>query len=154
MAIKKARRLLAIEFLDNDLKELRLANYLKSTNNAKGKLLITAQAHLYSIALSEDPSSSDEDIEIAMLESLRLLWGQMNYIVDYHRIKRKIQITPQSLMRFGLETVARENVVTSQLQSLLPMMLPGGGSNTSDDDDDDDTLKDFCGDSDSLNLDL
>lgn len=152
MAIKKARRLLAIEFLDNDLKEMRLANYLKSTNNAKGKLLTTAQAHLYSIALSEDPSSSDEDIEIAMLESLRSLWAQMNYIVDYHRIKRKIQITPQSLMRFGLGKAARESVVNPQLQSLMPMMLPEEESNASDDDED--TLKDFCGDSDSLHLDL
>lgn len=153
MAIKKAKRLLAIEFLDNDPKEQRLANYLKSTHNAKRKVLTTAQAHLYSIALSEDPSSSDEDIEIAMLESLRLLWGQMNYIVDYHRIKRKIQITPQSLMRFGLGTAARESIVNPpQLQSLMPMMLPEQESNASNDDDD--TLKDFCGDSDSLNLDL
>ena len=153
MVIKKARRLLAIEFLDNDIKELRLANYLKSTNNAKGKLLTTAQAHLYSIALSEDPSSSDEDIEIAMLESLRLLLGQMNYIVDYHRIKQKIQITPQSLMRFGLGTAARESIVNpSQPQSLFPMMLPEQESSASNDDDD--ILKDFCSDSDSVSLDF
>ena len=57
------------------------------------------------------------------------------------------------MVTFGLGTAARESRVNPpQLQSLMPMMLPEQESNASNDDDD--TLKDFCGDSDSLNLDL
>jgi hypothetical protein len=77
----------------------------------------------------------------------------MNYIVDYHRIKRKIQIPPQSLMRFGLGPIALESIESApQPQRLVPMMPPEQESNVANDGDD--TLKDFCGDSDSLNLDL
>jgi hypothetical protein len=165
MAIGKAKRLLVLEFLDNDPKELTLANYLKSIYNAKGKVLTATQAHLYSVALSEDPNSSDEEIELAILESLQSLWGQMNYIVDYHRIKRKIQLTPQSLMRFGLGPIALESIVNPpQPQPLVPTRLPepefvamveaGKNRQSTSNASDEDILKDFCGDSDSLNLDL
>jgi hypothetical protein len=173
MTIKKIKKLLTIDLLDNDPDELLLANYLKSNKNVKGQLLAAAKAHFRANALSEDPNNTDEDVELAILESLQTLWCQMNYIVDYHRIKRKIHLTPQSLMRFGLGTVTFERMVTPpQPRSLVPTLLPTqdsvvmvkagknrqSASNSSDYDDDDgadaDILKDFCGDSDSLNLDL
>ncbi len=149
MAIKKAKRLLTVEFLDSDPIERRLSNYLKSTNNAKAKVVTTAQAHLDSIALSEDPSISDEDVELAALDSIQSLWSQMNYIVDYHRIKRKIQLTPESLKRFGLGPIVLESMaspVPSQLSvptrrstaSVEADENRESASNTIDDDDDDD----------------
>ncbi len=167
MTDKKLNPAFTVKFLDTDSDQVILADYLKSTNDAKGQVLTATKAHFYAVALSEDPNSSDEDIELAILESLQSLWGQMNYIVDYHRIKRKIQLTPQSLMRFGLGPIVLESVVSyPQRQPLVPTMIPVQDSvaivetgknrqsmdNTSDDDDD--ILKDFCGDSDSLSLDL
>jgi hypothetical protein len=123
MVTKKAKRLLGVEFLDNDPDELILANYLKSKKDVKGQVLNATKAHLYAIALSEDPNSADEDVELAILESLQSLWGQMNYIVDYHRIRRKIHLTPQSLMRFGLGSTAPEGVVAHlQAQPLVRKM--------------------------------
>ena len=156
MTDKKLNPVFTVKFLDTDSDQIILADYLKSTNDAKGQVLTATKAHFYAVALSEDPNSSDEDIELAILESLQSLWGQMNYIVDYHRIKRKIQLSPQSLMRFGLGPIALESVVNPpQPQPSMPKMIQiGHESNASDDDADDDTLKDFCGDSDSLNLDL
>ena len=170
MTDKKLNPVFTVKFLDTDSDQIILADYLKSTNDAKGQVLTATKAHFYAIALSEDPNSSDEDIELAILESLQLLWGQMNYIVDYHRIKRKIQLTPQSLMRFGLATTAQDRVVSppQPQSSSVPTMLPeretianvAAGkarqrmNDASTAEDDDDTLKDFCGDSDCLNLDL
>jgi hypothetical protein len=156
MTDKKLNPVFTVKFLDTDSDQIILADYLKSTNDAKGQVLTATKAHFYAVALSEDPNSSDEDIELAILESLQSLWGQMNYIVDYHRIKRKIQLSPQSLMRFGLGPIALESVVNPpQPQPSMPKMIQiEHESNASDDDADDDTLKDFCGDSDSLNLDL
>ena len=154
MTDKKLNPVFTVKFLDTDSDQVILADYLKSTNDAKGQVLTATKAHFYAVALSEDPNSSDEDIELAILESLQSLWGQMNYIVNYHRIKRKIQLTPQSLMRFGLTMTAPESIVNPpQPQPLIPKMRPPEQeSNASNDDDD--ILKDFCGDSDSLNLDL
>jgi hypothetical protein len=170
MTDKKLNPVFTVKFLDTDSDQVILADYLKSTNDAKGQVLTATKAHFYAIALSEDPNSSDEEIELAILESLQLLWGQMNYIVDYHRIKRKIQLSPQSLMRFGLGQIALESIESPpQPQPLVPMMPPEqeesvaiveagkdrqSTSNASNEEDDDDILKDFCGDSDSLNLDL
>lgn len=167
MTDKKLNPVFTVKFLDTHSDQVILADYLKSIHDAKGKVLTAAKGYLYSIALSEDPNSSDEDLELAILESLQSLWGQMNYIVDYHRIKRKIQLAPQSLMRFGLATTAPEYVVSppQPQSSSVPTMLPEGeivatvaaakGMNdASTAEDDDDTLKDFCGDSDSLNLNL
>jgi hypothetical protein len=153
MTDKKLNPVFTVKFLDTDPDEVILADYLKSTSDAKGKVLTAIKAHFYAVALSEDPNSSDEDIELAILDSLQSLWGQMNYIVDYHRIKRKIQIPPQSLMRFGLGPIALDSIESApQPQRLVPMMPPEQESNVANDGDD--TLKDFCGDSDSLNLDL
>ncbi len=167
MTDKKLNPVFTVKFLDTHSDQVILADYLKSTNDAKGQVLTATKAHFYPVALSEDPNSSDEDIELAILESLQLLWGQMNYIVDYHRIKRKIQLTPQSLRRFGLGTTAPESIISPpQPQLLGPKLLPEqevaarieadqnqqSPSNVSNSDDD--ILKDFCGDSDSLSLDL
>jgi hypothetical protein len=170
MTDKKLNLVFTVKFLDTHSDRVVLADYLKSIHDAKGKVLTAAKGYLYSIALSEDPNSSDEDLELAILESLQSLWSQMNYIVDYHRIKRKIQLAPQSLVRFGLATTAPERMVSppQPQSSSVPTMLPereivatvAAGkarqsmNDASNAEDDDDTLKDFCSDSDSLNLNL
>ena len=165
MTDKKLNPVLTVKFLDTDSDQIILADYLKSTNDAKGHVLTAIKAHFYAIALSEDPNSSDEDIELAILESLQSLWGQMNYIVDYHRIKRKIQLTPQSLMRFGLEQIALESRVSPPQPQSSVSTMPSeqksvarievakdrqGTSNASNDDDD--IPEDFSNDPDSLTL--
>jgi hypothetical protein len=166
MTDKKLNPVFTVKFLDTDPDQIILADYLKSTNDAKGHVLTATKAHFYAIALSEDPNSSDEDIELAILESLQLLWGQMNYIVDYHRIKRKIQLSPQSLMRFGLGTTAQGSVGNPPQSPSVPTMIPEqeldtrieagkdrhNTSNASSDDED--ILKDFCSGADSLDLNL
>jgi DNA polymerase III psi subunit len=162
MTIKKAKKLLTIDLLDNDPDELLLANYLKSNKNVKGQLLAAAKAHFRAIAVSEDPNNADEDVELAILESLQLLWGQMNYIVDYHRIKRKIHLTAQSLMRFGLGTTAFESIVNSpqpRTQPLSRMRVihePEGDEDkdeeSSSNKSDDDIPENLSDDRDSFNL--
>ncbi len=165
MTDKKLNPVLTVKFLDTDSDQIILADYLKSTNDAKGQVLTATKAHFYAVALSEDPNSSDEDIELAILESLQSLWGQMNYIVDYHRIKRKIQLTPQSLMRFGLGQIALESIVSPpQPQSSVSTMPPEQESvarievgkdrqSTSNASTDDDRIpEDFSNDPDSLTL--
>ncbi|AFY92902.1 hypothetical protein [Chamaesiphon minutus] len=160
MTIKKIKKLLTIDLLDNDPDELLLANYLKSNKNVKGQLLAAAKAHFRANALSEDPNNTDEDVELAILEALQSLWRQMNYIVDYHRIKRKIHLTPQSLMRFGLGTMTFESIVsppqprTQPLSRMRVIHEPEGNEdeeisrNTSKDD----IPEDFSDDPDSLPL--
>jgi hypothetical protein len=165
MTDKKLNPVFTVKFLDTDSDQIILADYLKSTNDAKGQVLTATKAHFYAIALSEDPNSSDEDLELAILESLQSLWGQMNYIVDYHRIKRKIQLTPQSLMRFGLGATAPGSVVNPpQSRSSVPTIIPEQELNTrievgkdrhntsNASNDGDDIPDDFSDDPDSLTL--
>lgn len=141
MTIKRVKKLLTIDLLDNDPDELLLANYLKLNKNVKGQLLAAAKAYFRANALSEDPDNADEDVELAILEALKSLWGQMNYIVDYHRIKRKIHLTPQSLMRFGLGTIAFESIVsppqprTQPLSRMRVIHEPEGDEDENEDED-------------------
>jgi hypothetical protein len=142
MTIKKAKRLITIDLLDNDPDELLLANYLKSNKNVKGQLLEAAKAHFRANALSEDPNNTDEDVELAILEALQSLWRQMNYIVDHHRIKRKIHLTSQSLMRFGLGTMTFERIVSPPQPKTQPLARMKVIHEPEGDDDDEESSSD------------
>jgi hypothetical protein len=101
MRVKKSKRLLSIEFLDSQLDQIVLANYLSSSCDAKAKVLSATRSHFYGIALVDDPSSSDEDTELAVLDSVRGLWSQMCFVIDYYNIKCKRNLTLESLRQIG-----------------------------------------------------
>ncbi len=99
---KLIRDFIQISISQLDPQQVRIAKYLRNTGKITSQLMEAVVAYWDSIAISEDPSSSDEDIELALLNSLNKLHCQMSYIVDYHRVKRKIQLPPETLMKLGL----------------------------------------------------
>jgi hypothetical protein len=101
MTAKKSKRLLSVDFLDNHPEQIELARFLSSGWDAKSKVIAATKSHFYAIALADNPNSSDEDLQIAVLDSLRCLWMQMGYIVDYCNIKRNSNLSLESLLHFG-----------------------------------------------------
>jgi hypothetical protein len=108
-------------------KQIAILNYLKATNSITNHAMEAIAAYWYSIALSDDNSSNDEDVELALLESLNKLNSQMLLLVDYHRVKRKIQVPPETLMRLGLlpiqcHTISSPVSIQVPTSSSLPIM--------------------------------
>jgi hypothetical protein len=116
MTAKKSKRLLSVDFLDNHPEQIELARFLSSGWDAKSKVIAATKSHFYAIALADNPNSSDEDLQIAVLDSLRCLWLQMGYIVDYCNIKRNSNLSLESLMQFG-------SVPTYQSRSTPPTVV-------------------------------
>jgi hypothetical protein len=99
---KVLRDVIQISISQSDPQQIRIAHYLRSTGRITSQLMEAVIAYWDSIALLEDSTSSDEDVEIALLESLNKLHSQMFRLVDYHRVKRKIQVPSETLTRLGL----------------------------------------------------
>jgi hypothetical protein len=102
MTKKLIRDLIQISISQSDPQQVRIAQYLRNTGKITSQLMEAVVAYWDSIAISEDPNSSEEDVELALLESLNKLHSQMFRLVDYHRVKRKIQVPSETLTRLGL----------------------------------------------------
>lgn len=107
MTAKKSKRLLSIEFLDNHPEQVVLAKHLSGGWDAKAKVVAATKDHFYPLALAEDLSISDEDVKIALLDSLRCMWMQMGRMVDYCNVKRSCNLSLESLVLFGQVPVDR-----------------------------------------------
>jgi hypothetical protein len=113
MTKKPPQNVIRINIIETDPQEVSIAKYLRNTGKIKSQLMESSSAYWYSIALAEDPDRSDEEVEIALSKSLSMLSAQMNHLLEYHRIKRKIHLPPESLMRLGLMATS-QSVMQSQ----------------------------------------
>jgi hypothetical protein len=100
--VAKIHQDIRLNIIETDLQEVRISKYLRGTSKIKPHIMEAITAYWYPIALAEEPDSSDEEVEMALLDSLRILSAQMTHLVDYQRVKRKINLPAESLMRFGL----------------------------------------------------
>jgi hypothetical protein len=85
MPIKKAKGVLRIEFLDNYPDQVLLADYLRSTGDAKGQVLTATKTSLYALALAKQADISHQDLEMALSQTIRDLDNQKSYVLDYYR---------------------------------------------------------------------
>jgi hypothetical protein len=118
MAIRPPRESIGINISKSNCRHMLLARYLKDSGQISSRSMAAIEAYWYGLASIEDPDSSDEDVELAVLDSLQLLWAQMHRIVDYQRIKRRVNLPAQSLIRFGLIPTA-----SGQIGDLLPPLV-------------------------------
>ncbi len=118
MTKKPPQNVIRINIIETDPQEVSIAKYLRNTGKIKSQLMESISAYWYSIALAEDPDRSDEEVEIALSKSLSMLSAQMNHLIEYHRIKRKIHLPPESLMRLGLRSTSQS---VMQSQDRLPL---------------------------------
>lgn len=98
----ETQRAISINIVQSDQRETMFAEYLRSTGGIKSHLLNAGYAHWYSIALAENGSSISTDVELALIDSLAKLSSQMTYLIEYHRIKHNIRLSPETLHRCGV----------------------------------------------------
>ncbi len=98
----ETQRAISINIVQSDPREVMFAEYLRSTGGIKSHLLNAGYAHWYSIALAENGSSISTDVELALIDSLAKLSAQMTYLIEYHRIKHNIRLSPETLQRCGV----------------------------------------------------
>jgi hypothetical protein len=91
MPSKKSKAILRIEILDNHPDHVLLADYLKSTGDAKGQVLAAVTACFYPIAIAQKPNVSRQEKEMALSEAIRELDRQKSYLIDRYRIFEQIE---------------------------------------------------------------
>jgi hypothetical protein len=107
LMVAKIHQDIRLNIIETDLQEVRISKYLRGTSKIKPHIMEAVTAYWYPIALAEELDSSDEEVEMALLDSLRILSAQMTHLVDYQRVKRKINLPAESLMRFGLLPISQ-----------------------------------------------
>jgi hypothetical protein len=107
MAMKKAKGILRIEFLDNHPAQVILADYLRSTGDAKGHVLTATTAYFYAIALTKQADVSRQEKEMALAEAIRGLDTQKRHLIDYYRIFEKTDLSLESLPIVDLSSIQR-----------------------------------------------
>jgi hypothetical protein len=103
------------DIIKSDLNQVIIAEFLKRIGKSKPTILKALYGFYASQARSEHPDSSQQDIELALLESLNALSAQMRFLVNYHRVKDGINLSPECLMSFGLLPIPQP-VITQQTQ--------------------------------------
>jgi hypothetical protein len=125
MVAKKSNGILRIEFLDTHPDQILLANYLRSTGDAKGAVFEATKRSLYALALSKDGTKSKAELEMALSITVSNLNAQINVITEHFRIFESIELPSESL--------ARSSISTS-----IPTSIPSVGRVVEEEDDDDD----------------
>ena len=90
------------DIIKSDFNQVLIAEFLKRIGKSKPTILKALYGFYASQARSERSDSSQQDIELALLESLNTLSAQMRFLVNYHRVKDGINLSPECLMSFGL----------------------------------------------------
>jgi hypothetical protein len=103
------------DIIKSDFNQVLIAEFLKRIGKSKPTILKALYGFYASQARSEHPDSSQQEIELALLESLNTLSAQMRFLVNYHRVKDGINLSPECLMGFGLLPISQP-LTTSQAQ--------------------------------------
>jgi hypothetical protein len=127
MAAKKSKGILRIEFLDTHPDQILLANYLRSTGDAKKNVFEATKRSLYALALSHDGTKSKAELEMALSNAITDLHAQIKILTEHFRIFEGIELPSESSARSSISTP----IATS-----IPSV--GRVVEKKDDDDDDD----------------
>jgi hypothetical protein len=103
------------DIIQSDFNQVLIAEFLKRIGKSKPTILKALYGFYASQARSEHPNSSQQEVELALLESLNTLSAQMRFLVNYHRVKDGINLSPECLMSFGLLPIS-QSLVTQQSQ--------------------------------------
>ena len=90
------------DIIQSDFNQVLIAEFLKRIGKSKPTILKALYGFYASVARSEHPHSSQQEVELALLESLNTLSAQMRFLVNYHRVKDGVNLLPECLMSFGL----------------------------------------------------
>jgi hypothetical protein len=100
MSINKSKCLLKVHFLDNEIAQVVLAEYLK-TGTAKDRVLTATNAYLYPLALAQQPMTTSQELELALLQSVQALQSQAVNLINFFRLNKGITLTPEQLAGIG-----------------------------------------------------
>jgi hypothetical protein len=125
MVAKKSNGILRIEFLDTHPDQILLANYLRSTGDAKGAVFEATKRSLYALALSKDGTKSKSELEMALSIAVTDLQSQIKTLTEHFRIFESIELPSESIAR-------------SSISIPPPPPIPLAGRVVEEDDDDDD----------------
>jgi hypothetical protein len=103
------------DIIKSDFNQVLIAEFLKRIGKSKPTILKALYGFYASQARSEHPNSSQQEVELALLESLNTLSAQMRFLVNYHRVKDGINLSPECLMSFGLLPISQP-LTTPQAQ--------------------------------------
>jgi hypothetical protein len=149
MTIEKSKRLLIVDFLDTQVDQVILAQYLKSsTVDAKTQVMSATTGYFSALALAKQPNISRAELELALARSIRELSNQIANITDYYRIFHQIELPSPSLLygspseqtkmlsSIPLEQNRQNSTVVAE--SILSQEIDQSKNESDDDDDDDD----------------
>jgi hypothetical protein len=95
MLVPKKAGVLRVEFLENYPDQILLANYLRSTGDAKAQVLAATKAFFYPLAMI-DQSVDRKFKEIALADALRELDNHRKKLTDYFQILEQINLPEHS----------------------------------------------------------
>jgi hypothetical protein len=130
MSSNKSKCLLKIHFLDNRTEQTILAEYLKTLGSAKDRVIVATSAYEYPLALAQQPMSTQQELELALLQSVQSLCGQAVNLVNFFRLNKGIELTPEQLAMAGLMSPY------STTQTPYPIKTPLNGNIDEVEDDD------------------
>lgn len=115
MPNKKSKAILRIEILDNHPDHVLLADYLKSTGDAKGQVLAAITAYFYPIAIAQKQNVSRQEKEMALADATRELDSRKSYLIDRYRIFEQIEQPSRSLPSVDLSLLPPRTYQTAPL---------------------------------------
>jgi hypothetical protein len=133
MATRKHNDSLKFNIIGTDPGEVLMAKYLRASGKMKPQLTEAFIAYWHPIALANEEDSTDEDVEIALSKSLGMLAAQMTRLIEYQRVKRKIQLPIETLQRLGVASIPQAPVkfsfdspasVNEPLRDRIPAPVP------------------------------
>lgn len=137
MVAKKSNGILRIEFLDTHPDQILLANYLRSTGDAKGAVFEATKRSLYALALSKDGTKSKSELEMALSIAITDLQAQIKILTEHFRIFESIELPSESLPRSSIPLVSIPPISIPPI-SIAPTSIPAAGLMDEDDEDDED----------------
>jgi hypothetical protein len=134
MSINKSKCLLKVHFLDNEIAQVVLAEYLK-TGTAKDRVLTATNAYLYPLALAQQPMTTSQELELALLQSVQALQSQAVNLINFFRLNKGITLTPEQLA--GIELMSPSASAVQTHNTVKTPMNVNVQSVTADEDKDD-----------------
>lgn len=125
MTNKVSQNVVRLNFPQIDPDEILVAKYLKDSERLTSKSMKAIMSYWYSIALAEDPNSSEEEIRLALSESLIALNAQMMMLLEYHKITQQIEPSPNLIARLGITSGAiSTQTPTASARSIIAIHPP------------------------------
>jgi hypothetical protein len=118
MAEKKVKRLLTVNFRNDQHDQIVLAEYLK-TGDAKNQVLLATNAYLYPLALAQQPMTTPQELELALFQSVQALQSQAAKLINYFRLNKGIDLPPEQLAWLGLPSSSSSTQMPSATKNHL-----------------------------------